>query len=66
MADFVKQKRDLGCKAHTVTSIDEKRSLMGSGKTFFGLIGGLGDYMSKSFYDNIHLQISVKVEVSGI
>ena len=49
MADFVKQKRDLGCKAHTVTSIDEKRSLMGSGKTFFGLIGGLGDYMSKFF-----------------
>ena len=47
VADFVKQKRDLSCKALGVTSIDERRSLMGSGKTFFGLIGGLKDYMSK-------------------
>ena len=47
VADFVKVKRDLGCKALGVATVEEKKALMGSGKQFFSLIGGLKDYMSK-------------------
>ena len=48
VADFIKQKRDLGCKrALAVSTVEEKKGLMGAGRQFFSLIGGLSDYMSE-------------------
>ncbi|KAH3747622.1 hypothetical protein DPMN_182050 [Dreissena polymorpha] len=41
VADFIKQKRDLGCKAaREVTTVEEKRGNLGNARHFWELIGG--------------------------
>ncbi|XP_052813191.1 uncharacterized protein LOC128240559 isoform X3 [Mya arenaria] len=47
VCDFIKQKRDMGCKsAREVTTIEEKRGNLGNARHFWEIIGGHKPYMS--------------------
>ncbi|XP_053386334.1 uncharacterized protein LOC123538762 isoform X4 [Mercenaria mercenaria] len=47
VCDFVKQKRDLGCKhAREVTTLEEKKGRLGNARNFWDLLGGYKPSMS--------------------
>lgn len=46
VCDFIKQKKDLGCKgARDVTTLEEKRGILGNARGFWDIIGGHKPYM---------------------
>ncbi|KAL4217138.1 hypothetical protein ACF0H5_023592 [Mactra antiquata] len=67
ICDFVKQKRDLGCKnAREVLTIEEKRGNLGNARHFWDLIGGYKPYMESGPTEEDELYETHVVETNMI